>query len=123
MKGFKDFIMRGNLVELAVAFIIAAAFGTVVKSFTSMLMDILGKIGGTPNFSSWTPGGVSVGAFITAVISFLILAFVVYFFVVKPYEMARARFAKQEEAAEEPAPDESLELLKEIRDAIKARGV
>ena len=119
MKGFKDFIMRGNLVEIAVAFIIAGAFATVVESFTKMLMDMVGKIGNTENFSSWTPGGVSVGAFITAVIAFLILAFVVYFFVVKPYEALQARHAKAEEEA---APDEGVELLKEIRDALRARG-
>ncbi len=86
-----------------------------------MLMDIIGKVGGQPNFSSWHPGGVSVGVFITALISFVILAAVVYFFVVMPYEAAKARFDKPVEVEE--AVDESLELLKEIRDAIRARGV
>jgi len=122
MKGFKDFIMRGNLVEIAVAFIIAGAFGTVVKTFTDMLMDLIGKIFGSPNFSGYVPGGVHVGAFITAVIAFVILAAIVYFFVVKPYEMAKARFTKPAEE-EAPAVEENIELLKEIRDAIKARGV
>ena len=121
MKGFKDFVMRGNLVELAVAFIIATAFADVVKTFTAVIMDLIGKIGGKPDFSSWKPGGVSFGAFLTALIAFLILAFIVYFFVVKPYEMAKTRFMKPEEA--EAAVDESIELLKEIRDAVRARGV
>ncbi|CCH79839.1 Large conductance mechanosensitive channel [Nostocoides japonicum T1-X7] len=120
MKGFKDFIMRGNLIELAVAFIMAAAFGAVVTAFTKMILDILGKLGGTPDFSSYKPGGISVGNFITALISFLILAFVVYFFIVKPYEMARDRLTKKPE--EEPEVDVQVELLKEIRDALKARG-
>lgn len=121
MKGFKDFILRGNVVELAVAVVIAGAFGKVVESMVKIIMELIGKAGGTPDFSNWTPGGVSVGAFLTALVAFLILAAVVYFFVVKPYERAKERFfpAKEEEAE----IDESNELLKEIRDAIRARGV
>ena len=119
MQGFKDFITRGNLIELAVAFVIGGAFAEVVKTFTAMFMDILGKLGGTPDFSSYKPGGVSVGAFITALIAFLIVAAVIYFFVVKPYEAFKARTHK--EVAEE-APDPQLELLREIRDGLRARG-
>ena len=118
MKGFKDFVMRGNLVELAVAFVIGGAFASVVEAFTTMFMDILGKLGGTPDFSSYKPGGVSVGVFLTALVAFLIVAFVIYFFVVKPYEAAKARFS--EEPADEV--DEQTELLKEIRDSLRARG-
>jgi large conductance mechanosensitive channel len=119
MKGFKDFVMRGNLVELAVAFIIAGAFAKVVEAFVTVLMDLIGKAGGTPDFSSWKPGGVSLGAFITVLISFLFLAFIVYFFVVKPYEAAKSRFSKTEEDA---APDEDIVLLREIRDALTRRA-
>ncbi|GAA1755718.1 large conductance mechanosensitive channel protein MscL [Nostocoides vanveenii] len=116
MKGFKDFVMRGNLVELAVAFVIGASFATVVKAFTDMFMSILGKIRGNPNFNSYQPGGVPVGAFLTALIAFLIVAFVIYFFVVKPYEAAKARFV----APAEEAVDANTVLLTEIRDAIRA---
>lgn len=116
MKGFKDFIMRGNLVELAVAFIIAAAFATVVKSFTTMFMDVLGKLGGTPNFSGWAPSGIHVSDFLTQLLAFLIVSFVVYFFVVKPYEAAKARFTKPADAA-----DTTESLLAEIRDELRAR--
>jgi len=56
MSGFKKFVMQGNVVELAVAFVIAAAFGAVVKAFVTVIMDIIGKAGGTPSFSTWTPG-------------------------------------------------------------------
>lgn len=55
LQGFKEFLLRGNLVDLAVAFVIGAAFGTVVESFTKMFMDILGKLGGTPDFSGGIP--------------------------------------------------------------------
>lgn len=118
MKGFRDFVMRGSLVELAVAFVMGAAFATVVATFTAMLMNILGRIGGNPNFNAFKPGGVPVGAFLTALVSFLILAAVVYFFVVKPYEAARTRFAREEEDA---APPEDVQLLKEIRDLLAGR--
>ena len=119
MKGFKDFVMRGNLVELAVAFIIAGAFGKVVEAFVTVIMDLLGKAGGTPDFSSWAPGKVHLGAFLTVLISFLFLAAIVYFFVVKPYEVAKARYARVEEDA---APDENIVLLREIRDSLRSRA-
>jgi large conductance mechanosensitive channel len=119
MKGFKDFIMRGNLIELAVAFVIGAAFATVVKAFTDVFMSLLGKIGGNPDFNNYKPGGVPLGAFITAAIAFIIVAGVIYFFVVKPYEAYQARKAGP---AEEAAPEESVVLLTQIRDALRARG-
>jgi large conductance mechanosensitive channel len=119
VKGFKDFIMRGNLVELAVAFVMGAAFATVVKAFTDVLIGAISKaMGGEPNFNDIQPGGLPLGAFLTALVTFLIIAFVVYFFVVKPYEAARTRFAKQEEDA---APPEDVQLLKEIRDLLAGR--
>ncbi|HHU10501.1 MAG TPA: MscL family protein [Intrasporangiaceae bacterium] len=119
MKGFKDFIMRGNLVELAVAFIVAGAFGKVVESFTAIIMEGIAKAGGAPNFDEWTVGGfTTVGPFLTAAVAFLIVAFIVYFFVVKPYEAARDRFTTP---AEEET-DENTELLREIRDSLRARG-
>ncbi len=61
LKGFKDFIMRGNLVELAVAFVIGAAFAVVVSSFTAVLMGFIGKIGGQPDFGS-VPSPTSTSA-------------------------------------------------------------
>jgi len=118
MKGFKDFVMRGNLVELAVAFIMATAFAAVVTAFTQIVLDLIGKAGGTPNFSGYTPGGVHVGVFITAVITFLIIAAVVYFFVVKPYEVAKARFTTATEAEVT-----EIDLLTEIRDSLRGGAV
>jgi len=119
MSGFKKFVMQGNLVELAVAFVIAAAFGAAIKAFVTVLMDLIGKAGGTPNFSSWTPGHVQVGLFLTELVAFIILAAVVYFFVVKPYEAAKARFSAPVEEAAAPA---DVVLLTEIRDALRARS-
>jgi large conductance mechanosensitive channel len=118
MTGFKNFVLRGNLVELAVAFVMAAAFATVVKASVDLLMGLIGKIGGQPDFNGWEPGGLPVGAWVTAVISFVILAAVVYFFVVKPYTAAKERFFPAEDAGT-PA---DVSLLEEIRDLLAARG-
>ncbi len=119
MKGFKEFIMRGNLVELAVAVIIGTVFSAVVKEFTSVLMGFIGKLGGQPDFSEVTIFEVNIGLFINATITFLITAAVVYFCVVKPYNVLRERFFPRKE--EETGPS-SEELLTEIRDLLRSRG-
>ena len=119
MTGFKAFLLRGNLVELAVAFVIGASFATVIATFTDVLMGFVGKIGGNPNFDTVTIFDVNVGVFITALVAFVILAAVVYFFVVMPYTKAKERFFPTKE--EEGTP-EDIALLKEIRDVLVARG-
>ncbi|WP_017935786.1 MscL family protein [Nocardioides sp. Iso805N] len=118
MSGFKKFLLQGDLVALAVAFVIGGAFATVVKALVTVIMDLIGKAGGTPNFSSYAPGGVHIGDFITALISFVVLAAIVYFFVVVPYTRAKERFFPTPPAAE-GATTESL--LAEIRDLLAAR--
>jgi len=117
MTGFKNFILKGNLIELAVAFIMGVAFATVVTATVALIMDILGALGGQPDFSNYSPGGVSVGAWITAVISFLILAAVVYFFIVVPYTKAKEKFFP----ADEPGTPADVELLTQIRDLLAGR--
>ncbi len=118
MSGFKNFILRGNLVELAVAFVMAAAFAAVVTATVGLLMDVIGKLGGSPDFSNYSPGGVSVGAWITALISFVILAAVVYFFIVMPYTQAKERYFP----SPEPGTPEDIKLLQEIRDLLAAQS-
>ncbi|HCB03208.1 MAG TPA: large conductance mechanosensitive channel protein MscL [Nocardioides bacterium] len=118
LSGFKNFILRGNLVELAVAFVMAAAFAAVVAATVDLLMDLIGKAGGTPDFSNYSPGGVSVGAWLTAVITFLIMAAVVYFFVVMPYTKAKERYFP----SPEPGTPEDIKLLQEIRDLLAAKS-
>src|SRR4051812_2349737 len=117
MTGFKSFILRGNLVELAVAFIMAGAFGAVVTATVALIMDLIGKAGGQPDFSNYAPGGVGVGVWITAVISFVILAGVVYFFIVLPYTRAKQRYFP----SPEPGTPEDVRLLQEIRDLLAAQ--
>ena len=118
MTGFKNFILKGNLVELAVAFIMGLAFAAVVTATVALIMDIIGKVGGQPDFSNYAPGGVSVGAWITAVISFLILAAVVYFLIVVPYTKAKEKYFP----AEDTGTPADVALLEEIRDLLAARG-
>jgi large conductance mechanosensitive channel len=120
LKGFKDFIMRGNVVDLAIAVVIGLAFVAVINAFVTIILDLVGKVGGQPNFSNWVPGGVHVGAFITALISFLIIAAAVYFLVVVPLNAIASRRARGDEAPTE-APSEEIALLTEIRDALRVR--
>ena len=128
MTGFKTFILRGNLVELAVAFIMGAAFATVVTTFTAVILGLVSKLfGGSPNFDSLelfkedgqTGTGVPIGTFLTALVAFLILAAVVYFFVVVPDTKAKERFVPTKE---EDGTPEDIALLTEIRDALVARN-
>jgi large conductance mechanosensitive channel len=113
MSGFKAFVLKGNLIEIATGLIMALAFAAVVTTFTEWLTGLL------PNTDDFFSGGTgSFGAFLNALISFLIMGAVVYFFIVVPYTKARERFFPTEEAG--AAPD--VALLEEIRDLLRARG-
>lgn len=120
VKGFKDFLLRGNVVDLAVAVVIGTAFAKVVEAFVVIIMDLIGLVGGTPDFSQWNPGGVSVGGFLTQVIAFIIVAFAVYLLVVVPMNKLAER-RKRGEEPEPEAPSEEVILLTEIRDALRIR--
>ena len=117
MSGFKNFLLRGNLIELAVAFVMGTAFATVVKAFVDVLMGLIGKSGGHANFNSYRPYGLPIGAFLTAVVAFVILAAVVYFAVVMPYTRAKERFFP----ADTPGEAEELAVLKLVRDSLQSR--
>lgn len=121
MKGFKDFLMRGNLIELAVAFIMATAFAAVVAAFTALVIGIIAAIIGTPEVGQLLVGSeghqVDLAPFINSVIAFIIMAAVIYFGIVTPYEKYKER--KKVEEPEEVATTE--ELLVEIRDLLKTR--
>jgi large conductance mechanosensitive channel len=123
IKGFKDFLLRGNVVELAVAVVVGTAFTALVTSFTdSFLKPLIGLAGG-----GGVNGGERVihgqhftwGAFISALITFLLTATVVYFVVVLPLKL----IAERRRRGEEPGPAEptQVELLKEIRDLLRAQ--
>jgi len=92
MAGFKDFVLRGNVVDLAVGVIIGAAFGGIIDSVTKdVITPIIGMAGGQPDFSAIKAGPIGLGNFLNAVIAFLIKAAVVYFVIVKPFTALMAR--------------------------------
>lgn len=102
MKGFREFILRGNLVDLAVAVVIGAAFGAVVTALVAdLITPLIGAIGGKPDFSglSFTinKSHFNYGHFINALLTFLIIAAVVYFFVVKPVAALLERYTPKKE--------------------------
>ena len=120
LKEFRDFLMKGNLVELAVAIVIGIAFGLVIKSLVdNLITPIIGMIGGV-DFSSETftiNGSIfRYGQFINDVITFVLTAAAVFFVIVKPVNTVMARIRKPEELAPD-APTETA-LLIEIRDLL-----
>jgi large conductance mechanosensitive channel len=121
-KGFRDFILRGNVMDLAVAVIIGAAFTAIVTALTdNIIKPFLGAIIGKPDFGylvAYVHGGkIMYGNFITAVINFLILAAVVYFILVLPTQWLLAKFKPQEAA---PPPTKVCpQCLSDIPDAAK----
>lgn len=112
MSGFKNFILRGNLIEIAVAFIIATSFAAVVTAFTNWLTSLL-PASADNVFSKTEP----FGAFMNAVIAFVLLAAIVYFLVVVPYTAAKEKFFP----SPEPGTPEDIQLLQEIRDLLAQR--
>lgn len=124
LKDFRDFVMRGNLVELAVAVIIATALTALVKSLIdNVIMPIIASFGGTPDFRdlTFTVNGTvyRYGQFLTDLVSFLILAAVVYFVIVRPYLKIQERMKRGK--GDEEVPPTSEDLLTEIRDLLAAR--
>lgn len=110
MSGFKKFLMRGNVIDLAVAVVIGAAFNTIVNSFvTHLLTPLISAFGGLPDFSTlkFTVGhsNFMYGNFINAVISFLVIAAVVYFLIVKPYTHYKNRAGTREEITHRDCPE------------------
>jgi large conductance mechanosensitive channel len=123
VKEFREFILRGNVVDLAVAVVIGAAFGAVVAALVADLVTpLIAAIGGKPDFSALTfrinSSVFRYGAFINAVISFLIIATVIFFLIVKPINALLARRKAKEEPPPE-APTEYVVLLTEIRDLLR----
>ena len=131
---FKSFILKGNVLDLAVGVIIGGAFGKIVDSMVKdVIMPLVGKIGGQPDFSSIAigatkvmkdgkevlEGGIMIGNFVNAVVGFLILAAVVFFVIVKPANALMSGMKKKEVAGPPPPPPEDVKLLTEIRDLLK----
>jgi large conductance mechanosensitive channel len=121
IKELKDFLFRGNIVDLAVAVVIGGAFAILIASLVAdVITPMLGLLG-IPDFSTWTiavgDAEMRIGNFLNALISFLVIGAAIFFIVVKPMNAINARSAKDEEE-EEAAPSE-VDLLTEIRDELR----
>jgi large conductance mechanosensitive channel len=122
---FKAFLLRGNIIELAVAFVIGGAFSVVVNSLVDdLVMPVIAMLGGEPDFRfldfTINDAIFRYGNFITNVVSFVIIAAAIFFLVVKPVNMISERRKRGEEPLEE-TPEE-IQLLREIRDALRSRA-
>jgi large conductance mechanosensitive channel len=122
IKEFREFALQGNLVEIAVGFVLGVAFATVVTSLVEdVVTPIIAAIFGQPDFSELTIGigdsEILYGSFLNAVIAFVLVALTLFLFVVKPYNAWRARV--EAEQAEPEAPAQDILLLTEIRDALR----
>jgi large conductance mechanosensitive channel len=114
LKGFGSFIARGNVIDLAVAVIVGAAFGAVVDSLVKdILTPGIGMLGGQPDFSALKLGSVAIGSFLNALVAFLVKAAGLYFLIVVPVN----RMAARQAVAAPPNPQEAL--LREIRDLLR----
>ena len=124
LKGFKEFISRGNVVDLAVGVIIGAAFKNIVDALVDGIINpLIAAVIGKPDFSDafiLTLNGTDVkfGLLITAVINFLLTALAIYFCIVVPMNTLNARRKKAEDEAPEPEVSDEVKLLTEIRDAL-----
>ncbi|MGI8696569.1 MAG: large conductance mechanosensitive channel protein MscL [Mycobacteriales bacterium] len=125
LKGFRDFIMRGNVIDLAIAVVIGSAFGAVVSAFAKdFIGGLIGVIGGTPDFGAAgiaaNGSKIIIGSTINALIYFVIVAAVIYFALVVPMNRLAALKKRGELPAEATATTE--DLLAEIRDLLRAQN-
>lgn len=129
LKGFKDFVLRGNIVELAVAFVIATAFATLVDTFVSAIITpILSVItpGQTQGFGFYLSSGnaatfINLGVLINSVIVFVLTAALIYFALVVPMNKINERRAARAGTTDEPVAVTESDLLVEIRDLLKSQ--
>ena len=137
LKGFKDFLMRGNVVDLAVAVVVGTAFTAVVTALVENIINpLIAAIFGKPDLSDvwvWTLNDagtpdpaddaiLSIGGFLTAVINFLIIAAAIYFLIVLPLNKLAELRKRGEPAMDEPVAPTEIELLTEIRDALREKA-
>lgn len=125
LKEFRDFVMKGNLLEIAIGLILALAFKTVIDRLVdSILTPIISAVGGQPNFSSLTidlgEGQIRYGRFLDALLSFLIIGFVL-FLIVKAYNRMVALARRQGDTEETQEDSAEVILLREIRDQLGRR--
>ena len=121
-RDLKDFLMRGNVVDLAVAVIIGTAFSQVVSSLVAdVITPLIGALGGVPDFSGIRLGPIALGRFLNALLNFLIVGTTVYFLVVVPMREAQKRLRKPPQETPPPEPPEEIRLLREISEELRKK--
>ena len=123
LAGFRDFIMRGNVVDLAVAVIIGAAFGKIVESLvadiiTPAILNPAMEAAGVDKLADLSAGGVQYGLFIAAVLNFLVVALCIYI-IVQIFEKAKKRLIRKEALAEEETPDATILAQERLTESIE----
>jgi large conductance mechanosensitive channel len=125
LSGFKKFILKGNVIDLAVAVVIGAAFSSVVDALVkSVMMPLISLLVGQPNFDDFLAfGDVRIGVLLTAVVNFLLVSAAIYFVIITPMnrliEHRNRKLGIGQEAKKEAAEDPQIALLKEIRDELR----
>jgi len=121
---FKTFIMRGNVLDMAVGVVVGSAFTAIVTSVVeNLLTPIIGLLIPSSTFAEWAPGGFGVGAVINAIITFLITAFVVFWIVRTVNKISeRSKKKEEEKPAAPPEPSAEEKLLTEIRDLLREQA-
>ena len=128
LSGFKKFILKGNVIDLAVAVVIGSAFSAVVDALVkSVLMPLISLLVGEPNFDDFLAfGDVRFGVLLTAVVNFLLVASALYFVIVAPMnrliEHRNRKLGIGQDTKKEAAEDPQIALLKEIRDALQSQN-
>ena len=117
---FKEFAMRGNVLDMAVGVVVGSAFTAIVTSIVqNLLTPLLGLLIPDSTFAEWAPGGFGIGAVINSIITVLITAFVVFLLVKGVNKLTHLKKQEQAQEPEEPAGPTTEELLTEIRDLLK----
>lgn len=117
---FKEFAMRGNVLDMAVGVVVGSAFTAIVTSIVqNLLTPLLGLLISDSTFAEWAPGGFGIGAVINSIITFLITAFVVFLLVKGVNKLTHLKKQEEPQEPEEPKAPTTEELLTEIRDLLK----
>lgn len=123
LEDFKKFLLKGNVVDLAVAVIIGSAFNQIVNSMVGdVLTPLIGLLGGSPDFSSLKIGPIWIGKFINAVLNFLVVSAVIFFGIIQPMRKLQELTSKKDKKVEEPVVvPEDVKLLKEILEELRKK--
>lgn len=122
MKGFKAFLMQGNVIDLAVAVVIGGAFGAIVDAFvTGIIEPLITFAGGFEDIEDVVAGPIKIGLIIAAVVRFVLIAAIVYFVLVLPIQKMREAADKRRGIVPEEEPESPDQILKDIRELLKAQ--